>query len=231
MVEKFFRWAGFGSAVLVAAGGLLVLQIHGSTPALIVLDSANAVQAKTAASKVPPGWELKVIAGQPDITVADQDAQVALHFRSSKSSFALERTVDVDPSQMPYIDWRWKVTQLPKGGDFRHSSSDDQAAQVMVAFTDRRIIDYIWDSTAPQGAAEDISPIPFVHIFTIVCRSGGADVNRWLTENRNVAADYRKAFGKPAPHIKGVRLQINSQHTGTSAESYFGEVVFRNTQS
>lgn len=231
MVEKLFRWAGFGATVLVAVGGLFALQVHGSTPAVIILDSANAALAKATASRVPPGWDLKVIAGQPDISVADQGDEVALHFRSSKSSFALERTIDVDPSRMPYIDWRWKVTQLPKGGDFRHSSSDDQAAQVMVAFTDRRILDYIWDSSAPQGASLDVSPIPFVHIFTIVCRSGAADANRWLQENRNVAADYQKAFGHPAPHVKGVRLQINSQHTGTSAESYFGEVAFRNAQS
>jgi hypothetical protein len=76
----------------------------------------------------------------------------------------------------------------------------------------------------------DVSPIPFVHIFTIVCRSGGASLNQWLQETRNVAADYQKAYGKTAPHVKGVRIQINSQHTGTSAESYFGEVAFRNAQ-
>jgi hypothetical protein len=29
--------------------------------------------------------------------------------------------------------------------------------------------------------------------------------------------------------VKGVRIQINSQHTATVAESYFGEVVFRST--
>ena len=34
-------------------------------------------------------------------------------------------------------------------------------------------------------------------------------------------------YGKPAPHVKGLRLQINSQHTGSAAESYFGEVEFR----
>ncbi len=53
--------------------------------------------------------------------------------------------------------------------------------------------------------------------------------NQWISENRNVEADYERAFGKPAPRVKGLRLQINSQHTGSTAESYFGEVAFRNT--
>jgi len=30
----------------------------------------------------------------------------------------------------------------------------------------------------------------------------------------------RAAYGRPAPRVKGLRIQINSQHTGTVAESY-----------
>ncbi len=234
-MEKLFRWAGVGVFVAVAGGGLFVVESHASQPALIVLDTSRAISAtatKATGTLVPAGWELKVKAGQADIAgLSDPNDEAALRFRSARSSFALERALDVDPNQTPYLNWKWKVTQLPKGGDFRHSSTDDQAAQVMVAFADNRILAYIWDSTAPQGLMESASSIPLVHIFAIVCRSGLNDVNRWLQEIRNVAADYQKAYGKPAPHVKGLRLQINSQHTGSSAESYFGEVEFRNTQS
>jgi hypothetical protein len=63
----------------------------------------------------------------------------------------------------------------------------------------------------------------------VVCESGTTDANRWVSEYRNVAADFERAYGRPAPRVKGLRLQINSQHTGTVAESYFGEVAFRST--
>jgi hypothetical protein len=63
----------------------------------------------------------------------------------------------------------------------------------------------------------------------VVCQSGTAALNRWIDESRNLAADYERAYGKPAPHVKGIRLQINSQHTGSSAESYFGAVAFRSS--
>jgi hypothetical protein len=52
-----------------------------------------------------------------------------------------------------------------------------------------------------------------------------AEANRWIAESHN-AADYLRAFGKLAPHMKGLRLQINSQHTGSAAESYFADLVF-----
>jgi DUF3047 family protein len=61
-----------------------------------------------------------------------------------------------------------------------------------------------------------------------VCRSGTAEANRWIAESHNVAADYLRAFGKPAPQVKGLRLQINSQQTRSAAESYFADLVFRN---
>ena len=227
MVGKF-KIAGLVSLALAIAG-LCASQVRVAPAALVVLDTGKTPPAKTS-PLIPPGWQLKTNAGFPNITFSDQGDQSAFHFRSDKSSFGLERAVDIDPSQLPYLNWRWKVTQLPRGGDFRHSSTDDQAAQVLVAFDDRHIITYLWDTTAPQGTMESASSLPLVHIYAVVCRSGVNDINQWLQESRNVAADYQHAFGKAPTHIKGVRLQINSQHTGTSAESYFGEVAFRSAQ-
>lgn len=157
---------------------------------------------------------------------ADGGAQ-CVHLRSVRASFGLEHSVDVDPAQLPYLSWNWKVSQLPVGGDFRRSSTDDQAAQVLVAFTDRRVVSYIWDTTAPKGFAQSSGFIPLVHVFAVVCQSGAGSLNQWVPEVHNLAADYARAYGRPAPHVKGVRIQINSQHTGTTAESYFGDVAFR----
>ena len=191
---------------------------------MIVLNTAE-----WSRGRIPSSWQIKVNHGKPDISACPDSDGACLHLRSVSSSFALERNVEVDPSEMPYLTWRWKVAQLPPGGDFRRSSTDDQAAQVLVAFADRRVLSYIWDTTAPKGTLQNASSIPLVHVFAIVCQSGGTGLNQWITETHNMAADYQRAYGKPAPHVKGVRIQINSQHTGTTAESYFGEVAFRSS--
>lgn len=191
--------------------------------AFIVLNTTN-----WSSGRLPSDWMIKVTHGKPEISVCG-DGDSCLRLKSVRSSFGLEHKVDVEPSQMPWLVWKWKVSQLPGGGDFRRAATDDQAAQVLVAFDDKRILTYIWDSTAPQGAMQSASSIPFVHIFAVVLRSGTAEVNQWIAESRNVAADYERAYGKPAPRVKGLRLQINSQHTGTTAESYFGEVAFHST--
>ncbi|HEY2016164.1 MAG TPA: DUF3047 domain-containing protein [Bryobacteraceae bacterium] len=210
--------------VLVCAALVLIFQVRSAQLAFIVLNTTN-----WGVGRVPPDWQVKVNHGKPDIAVCKENDSSCLHLRSTKASFALEHGVDVDPAQMPYLTWHWKVTQLPSGGDFRRAFTDDQAAQVLVAFDDRRIVSYIWDTTAPKGSEQKAGFIPLLHVFSVVCESGSADANRWVAETRNVAADYARAYGKPAPRVKGLRLQINSQHTGTIAESYFGEVAFRST--
>jgi hypothetical protein len=211
---------------LLSLGAILafILQAYTSPLATFVLNSAS-----LSGGRLPSDWQIKVNHGHPDVSVCSDSEGPCLHLKSVKSSFALERAVDVDPGQMPFLSWRWKVTRLPSGGDFRRSATDDQAAQVLVAFSDRRILSYIWDSSAPKGTAESASNIPMVHVFAVVCESGGDAANRWLLENRNVAADYEHAYGKPAPRVKGLRIQINSQHTGSVAESYFGDVAFRSS--
>jgi hypothetical protein len=193
--------------------------------AMVILNATSA-----SPGRLPEGWQLKVNRGAPDITVIGESTGRVLRFKSLKSSFALERGVDVDVAQFPLLSWTWKVSELPAGGDFRRAATDDQAAQVLVAFADRRILTYIWDSSAPKGAGQNASSIPLVHIFALVCRSGPGELNQWLPETRNLDQDYRRAFARPPSRVKGIRLQINSQHTGTSAESFFGDIAFHSAQ-
>lgn len=211
--------------VLVLLTILALASLAGTTQtALIVLNPVN-----WQPGHLPDGWQVKVNRGTPKIATVREGNSNYLDLKSHDSSFGLEREVDVDPHDAPFLTWKWNVKELPAGGDFRHSKSDDQAAQVLVAFADKHILSYIWDTTAPAGTMESASSIPLVHIYAVVCRSGAANLNRWLTESRNLAGDYEKAYGRPAPRVKGIRLQINTQHTGTSAESCFSEVAFRRT--
>jgi hypothetical protein len=208
----------------LVAGLLLALLAKPAVLAFFVLDTRIALP-----GGLPDGWHIRVTRGTPDVTVVRDLPGSVLRFKSRGSSFGVERAVDVDPAQYPFLTWKWKVSELPRGGDFRHARTDDQAAQILLAFEDRRILSYLWDSTAPRDTMQNASAIPLIHIFAVVCRSGAAESNQWLSEGRNLAEDYRRAFGDRAvPHLRGIRLQINTQHTGTSAESYFGDVAFRN---
>ena len=176
---------------------------------------------------VPAGWELKEKSGKADFAIVKEGDVAAGRFRSTNTSFSLQKEVNVDLKQYPILSWKWKVMKLPVGGDFRKSKTDDQAAQLFVAFTKTKSIVYIWDTSAPQGLMEDTTPVPFMHVKVVVVRSGATETGKWLEESRNVYEDYKKLFGSEPPAVSGMRLQINSQHTETSAESFFADVAFK----
>ena len=189
---------------------------------LVIADFSSAVNA----SGVPAGWEVKERSGKADFAVVKDDGIAALRLRSANTSFSMQKEVHVNLKQYPVINWKWKVTKLPDGGDFRKSSTDDQAAQLFLAFSRTRAIVYIWDTTAPQGTMGNAAAPFFMSIKAVVVRSGKTGTGAWITETRNVYDDYRKLFGEEPADVNGVRIQINSQHTGTSAESYFADVTF-----
>jgi Protein of unknown function (DUF3047) len=212
-----------------ALGGVMTSVILLVSFAVWAEDSLMVADFSSAApgSAVPAGWELKEKSGKADFAVVKDGDVSAVRFRSSDTSFSLQKELKVDLKQFPVLAWKWKVTKLPVGGDFRKSKTDDQAAQLFIAFTKTKSIVYIWDTSAPQGLMEDTTPVPFMHVKVVVVRSGPAETGKWISETRNVYEDFKKLFGDEPPAVSGMRLQINSQHTGTSAESCFADVAFK----
>ena len=178
---------------------------------------------------VPKTWDLIEKSGSASLCLTNVDGLNALLMRSANTSFALQRQVKVDLEQFPILTWKWMVTRLPSGGDFRKPKTDDQAAQLFIAFSKTKAIVYLWDTTAPEGASAEASAPPPMRVKAIVVRSGPSQTGRWITESRNVYQDYRKVFGatKGPLIVSGARIQINSQHTKTSAESCFADLVFK----
>lgn len=179
---------------------------------------------------VPSGWKLKERSGKADISIVRDGSLHALRLRSSDTSFSIQKPFDLNPVEYPLLTWKWKVTQIPEGGDFRKRTADDQAAQLFLAFSNSNIIVYLWDSSAPQGLTDDAWAPPFLTIKAMVVRSGRHETGKWLTETRNIYDDYRRIFGGEPPRISGVRIQINSQHTDSSCESFFADISFERLQ-
>jgi len=207
---------------------LLVVVLLWSAPVwaadqVVIADFSSAIDT----SGVPAGWQVKEKSGKADFSVVKEEGIAAVRLRSANTSFSLQKEVQVNLKQYPILTWKWKVTKLPDGGDLRNSNTDDQAAQLFLAFSRTQAIVYIWDTTSPQGTMAAAAAPFFMSIKAVVIRSGKTGMGSWITETRNVYDDYRKLFGGEPGDIGGVRIQINSQHTGTLAESYFADIDFK----
>lgn len=175
-------------------------------------------------------WEPKIKKGKARTKVYfDKKLNVdVLRIQSNQDSYYFQKSVSLDLKTIDKVEWQWKVTRHPVGGDVRSGSKDDQAAQVLFAFEGRNLISYIWDPTAPKDYVKDAS-IPFIvsqKIFVIQSGSDPKDLKKWFTITRDVRADYKKLYGKEAPKLAGVAIQINSQHTESFCEAYISPIKF-----
>ena len=205
--------------------GIIVCGIWGSCVSVAWGQPTVLVDFSTTRETVPQGWELSVHAGEADLQLVQDEGKQALRMRSKQASFSLQKKIHVSLQATPLLVWDWKATELPKGGDFRHSGSDDQAAQLIIAFSSNRFLSYIWDSTAPKGMIASASAPLFKKIFAVVMQSGTQGLGTWITERRNLIDDYKQAYGEEPEVIEGVRIQTNSQHTQSRAESYWHSIA------
>jgi hypothetical protein len=183
---------------------------------------------------IPPDWKGQNW-GSPvyDFAVVENDGQTALHMRSENDSSTISKDIrgKVNLEATPLLEWRWKVTTLPKPGNSCRKATDDQAAQIFLVWprfpeaVRSRIIGYVWDTTAKAGT---ICPSEKTRTVTyIVIRSGEADLGKWLTEQRNVREDFKKIYGEEPESPAAIALAIDSNDTKSTAESYIGSLVFR----
>jgi len=177
---------------------------------------------------VPIGWDLKENEGIAQISLVKENNGHAVHLVSEKSSFAITKEIEVDLQQYPFIHFRWKAVELPKGGDFRDKQTDDQAGQVYVVFgtfkLTAKIVGYLWENGAPRFTA-GVSPA-WGKTRLIVLQSGSENIGKWIWEKRNLYDDYKALFEKEPPKANLISLFINSQHTQSRAECWYGEIYF-----
>ncbi len=180
--------------------------------------------------------------------VADGQSTV-LRVISHDSAGSVGLNLDVDPKQAPMLGWRWKIDRTIQSADTSTKSGDDYAARLYVffdvpleslSFIERskirlaRLLSgadvptaalcYVWDNRAPVGTRHWSPYTNRVHIVTL--QSGASNVNQWIDEKHDVAADFRAAFGIAAPKIIGVAAGNDTDQTHESATVWFGDIGF-----
>ena len=61
---------------------------------------------------------------------------------------------------------------------------------------------------------------------TIVLQSGVALAGQWQSQRRDLAGNFRAAFGYTAPTVTGVALAADTHNTGNRANAWFGDLIF-----
>jgi hypothetical protein len=60
----------------------------------------------------------------------------------------------------------------------------------------------------------------------VVLRNADSDVGSWVDEKRNLAADFRAAFGDITPVVTGIAIGADTDQTEESVTAWFGDIRF-----
>ena len=84
---------------------------------------------------------------------------------------------------------------------------------------------YVWDTKAAPGT---FAPSAYTdRVRMIVVDSGARNLGRWRGTSATSLEDFRKAFGGEAPPIRATIVSTDTDNTGETAETYYGDVEFR----
>ncbi len=181
---------------------------------------------------VPAGWSelpfphrLGLKLGALEIVEADGIKGLRLRTEDGQHT-VIARPIAVDLSATPILVWTWKVVSLPAGADLKQRSRSDAAAVVLLSWArSKEIMGYAWDSTQAPGSWFENPKRPQVKY--IVARSGTRQIGEWITERRDVRADYEKVFGKaPSEAPTELEISVDSNDTQSTAESIIGPIRF-----
>jgi len=190
---------------------------------------------KVGTTGLPGEWKAQNwgSANYQNLTIVDDDGHRALRTKSANDGLTLNREIKgkVNLRDSPILEWEWKAIVLPKGGNSCKKATDDQAAQVFVVWprfpeaVRSRIIGYVWDTTQPVGTickSEKTGMVTY-----LVVRSGPVDLNRWLTEQRNVVEDFKKIYGETPDDPAVLSIATDSNDTQSTSEAMIGVLRFK----
>lgn len=174
------------------------------------------------------GWEPRSFKGETVYRLVEEDGRTVLEARARGTASGLVRKIGFDPARHRYLRWSWKIAGTVAGGDERSKRGDDYAARIYVIFPGRffwqtRALNYIWANRLPRG---EFVPNAFTANAMLLAVESGTDrAGRWVTEERDILADYRRVFGEEPPRAGGVAIMTDADNTGAEATAWYGDIT------
>lgn len=201
-------------------------------------------------SALPQGWTRTAVAdgrAPTSYSLVEDRGVTVLRAESSRSAAGLTHRLQVDPQEYPILKWRWKISNVITNADLSRKEGDDFPARLYVSFdypierlplaervklrVARALYDpnlpaatlcYVWDGKAPTGTIAASAYSSRVRIMVV--ESGSARVNQWVNIARDLAGDFRAAFGEDAPAVSAIAVAVDTDNTGASVTTHFGDI-------
>ena len=175
------------------------------------------------------GWTTKEFKGKTSYTLETDSGRTVLKAHSKNAASGLLKKITLKSPDYPILHWSWKVDHSLHREDISCKAGDDFAARVYIVFSrglfpwQNRAVNYVWASKMARCSS---SPSPYTsNSIIIAVESGDEKAGTWVTEERNVYEDYRKAFGEEPPKIGAVAVMSDTDDTRDEVTAWYGDIT------
>lgn len=192
-------------------------------------------------------WRHQIIGTRPAsvYTPGRHAGRPALKAESERGDSLVHLPLAVEGGALGTLRFSWFVDMLNPQSDLDDGQFDDAVARVILQFGGDRsgfsprdsmmsdllqaltgeplpyaTLVYVWDNRYPAGTV--IAHRRTQRIKTMVIESGPHRLGRWVDIERDLSADYFKAFGKAPQRLKGLALMTDSNNTQQPTRAWYG---------
>jgi hypothetical protein len=199
---------------------------------------------------MPEGWHFYRIAPYKKNTVyrlENYQGRTVLAANSKTSASGLAVKLNPRSAQNLWLQWEWKAVREIPQADNAQSQSDDAPLRILVAYDGNKsklplkdkltfemanlisgqempyaTVMYIWSGKNPVNTV--LNNAHTSRVKMIVVDSGWDDIGQWRKHERNLAADYKLAYGENPGNIIGIALLTDTDNTKSETRALYGDI-------
>lgn len=195
------------------------------------------------------GWQPLALPGKKPTRYqwTEKDGRLALEASSERSASIWRKRMEPSPGSIGEVRFSWWAQGLIPNASVADVDREDAVARVIFGFggdidslpmrtrmkfelaqaltgevPPYATLMYVWDSKLPVGTVV-VNPRSD-RIRKIVIDSGSAELRRWRDHKRDLAADFRRAFGEEPGPLLSMAIMTDSDNSRASARTWYGPV-------
>jgi len=206
--------------------------------------------AQTARNGMPHGWNFYRIAPNKKNTVyrlENYQGRTVLSANSKTSASGLAVKLRPRQANNLWLQWEWKALSPIPEADNAERYHDDAPLRRLVAFDGNKsklplkeklnfeianlisgqempyaTLMYIWSGKSPVDTI--INNAHTSRIKMIVVDSGWDNLGAWHKHQRDLAADYKRAYGVAPGEVIGIALLTDTDNTKSETRAFYGDI-------
>jgi len=213
-------------------------------------DELPKFSAETARDGIPNGWNFYRIAPYKKNTVyrlENYQGKTVLSANSKTSASGLAVKLRPRQANNLWLQWEWKALSAIPEADNAERYHDDAPLRILVAFDGNKsklplrekmnfemanlisgqempyaTLMYIWSGKSPVNTI--INNAHTSRIKMIVVDSGWDNLDTWHKHQRDLTADYNRAYGEAPGEVIGIALLTDTDNTKSEARAIYGDI-------